>query len=289
MNSEGNGLPLRRLLPITLGTACYAVGLHLFVIPNKLMEGGVTGVALLLNYALGLAPSLTTLALNIPLFVIGWRLIGRQAMLLTVYGTLSLSACLWLLELAIGERWITPYYSEDDLLLAALYAGVTLGGGLGLVFRYGGTTGGSDIIARIGYKRRGWSMGRIIFVFDAAVITVSLLYIPVEKVLYTLITVFIATRLIDFIEEGAYAAKAFTIITDHGDALAAEVVRALDRGVTVVPAYGGFSGHHKRMVYCVVGKTEARRLKALVRQIDPKAFMVISDVHDVLGEGFRGE
>ena len=280
---------LTNLIPILLGTAIYAFGLQYFIIPNRLMEGGVTGVALLLNYALEWRPSITTLILNIPLFLIGWRFIGRSAMAYTIFGTLSLSFFLWVMEQVIDAGWLVPFQSNEDLLLAALYAGVTLGAGLGFVFRFGGTTGGIDIVARILNKLGGWSMGQIILVFDAIILSASLFYISKERILYTLVTVFIAARVIDFIQEGAYAAKAFTIISDHAEEIASKVTVELERGVTLFPAKGVYSQQSKQVLYCVVNRQELRKLKTLVRQIDPRAFMVISEVHDVLGEGFRPE
>jgi uncharacterized membrane-anchored protein YitT (DUF2179 family) len=277
----------RVIAPITLGTAVYAFGLHYFVLPNQLMEGGVTGIGILLNYAFGWPLSLSTLVLNIPLFLIGWRMLGGRSMFLTIYGTLSLTLFLWLIEQAAVSGLIQPFVMERDVLLAALYAGVTLGGGLGLVFRFGATTGGADIIARILSKNRGWSMGQIILAIDALVISLSLLFIPVERVLYTLVVVFIATKLIDFIQEGAYSGKAFSIITDHGREIAEAVTKQLDRGVTIVPAVGGYSRGSKEMVYCVVGRQEVRKLKLIVHAVDAKAFIVVSDARDVIGEGFR--
>lgn len=276
-----------RLAAIFAGTGIYAFGLHYFVIPNRLMEGGVTGVALLIHYTLSIPPSLTTLLINVPLFIAGWRAFGGPAMALTVFGTLSLSLFLWLTEQAIRLGLIEPFRSEGDLLLAALYAGVTIGAGLGIVFRFGGTTGGSDILARLIRKFGGWSMGQIILAIDAVVLTASLLYIPKEKVLYTLVTVFVASKVIDFIQEGAYAAKAFFIISADGDRIAGRIARELERGVTLLEATGAYSGKPKQVVYCVVYRHESRKLRALVRRLDPAAFTVISDVHDVLGEGFR--
>lgn len=279
----------QNILPILLGTAIYAFGLHYFVIPNELMEGGVTGVALLLNYALDLPPSITTLVLNIPLFIIGWKLLGKQFMALSMLGTISLSVFLWLMEICIARGWIVPLNAEQDYLLAVLYAGLTLGAGLGIVFRYGGTTGGSDIVARIGNKLKGWSMGQVILVIDVIVIGSSLLYIPQAKVLYTLVLVFIASRIIDFIQEGRYAAKAFTIISERTEEISDAIQHEHERGVTFLKARGGYTKENKEIVYCVVSKQESRRLQLLVKQADPRAFMIISDVHDVLGEGFRLE
>jgi uncharacterized membrane-anchored protein YitT (DUF2179 family) len=132
-------------------------------------------------------------------------------------------------------------------------------------------------------------MGQIILTFDAVIIGVSIIYISVEKVLYTLVTVFIASKLIDFIQDGAYAAKAFSIITEKGSFMSKQITIELDRGVTLIPAKGAFSGQQKEVVYCVVHRQEIRRLKTIVRKIDPRAFIVISEVHDVLGEGFKEE
>ncbi|GIP32416.1 YitT family protein [Paenibacillus sp. J2TS4] len=281
-------LPYRNLFPIMLGTAVYAFGLHYFVIPNELMEGGMTGVSLLINYALGIPPSITTLILNVPLFLIGWKIFGNQAMALTVLGTLFLSLFLWIMELLIGSGWIVPL-AGHDYFLVTLYAGVTLGTGLGIVFRYGGTTGGSDILARIINKNKGWSMGQIILAIDVLVIGSSLLYIPKEKVLYTIVVVFIASKMIDFITEGAYAAKAFTIVTENAKPLADAITRELERGVTIFPAKGAYSQNNKEVLYCVIARQEARRLRMIIKMVAPSAFIIVTDVHDVLGEGFKEE
>ncbi|MBD0380561.1 YitT family protein [Paenibacillus sedimenti] len=275
------------LFAIMIGTAIYAFGLHYFVISNELMEGGVTGISLLLKYVLNVPPSISTLAINIPLFYLGWKNFGKEAMLYTIFGVVSLSFFLWIMELLIREQWLIPFHTTQDYFLATLYAGISLGTGLGLVFRYGGTTGGSDILARIGNKKRGWSVGQVILIIDVLVIGSSFLYLPKEKVLYSLVAVFITSRIIDYISEGAYAAKAFTIISDHANDLALQITQELDRGVTLFPARGAYSGNNKEVVYCVVYRHETRRMRELITSIDPRAFIIIGDVHDVLGEGFK--
>lgn len=269
------------------GTALYAFGLQYFIVPNQLMEGGATGVAVLLNYAFGWPVSISSLAINVPLFALGWRKLGVGAMVYTFSGTLLLSLFLFAAERLTAAGWLVPFRTREDFILIVLYAGVTLGAGLGLVFRAGGTTGGTDIVARIANRSRGWSMGQIILTLDALILGVSLLVIPKEKVLYTLVSVFIASKMIDFVQDGAYAAKAFTIVCDNPAPLAAAITRTLERGATLLPAIGGYSGAHKSVVYCVVGRQEIHKLKSLVRQHDRRAFVVIHDVHDVLGEGFR--
>ncbi|SFS80927.1 Uncharacterized membrane-anchored protein YitT, contains DUF161 and DUF2179 domains [Paenibacillus sp. BC26] len=280
---------LRTLPMVMLGTAIYAFGLHYFLIPNQLMEGGVTGIAILLNYSLDWPLSISTLVLNIPLYFIGWKVLGRSHTGYTIFGSVSLSFFLYLMEKMIEAGWIVPFQTSNDYILAALYAGVTLGAGLGIVFRFGGTTGGVDIIARIASKLRGWSMGQVILTLDIIIIGVSLLYISKEKVLYTLVAVFIASKMIDFIQEGAYAAKAFSIITEAGDEIGLQITKEMERGVTIFPAKGAYSGKQKQVLYCVVARHEIRQLKSIVRSIDPLAFIVISEVHDVLGEGFKEE
>lgn len=272
---------------IMLGTAIYAFGLHYFVISNELMEGGVTGVALLCNYVLGIPPSVSTLLINIPLFYLGWKIFGRSSMVFTIFGVVSLSVFLWVMEQLIRQQWIVPFKTTQDYFLATLYAGLTLGAGLGLVFRYGGTTGGSDILARIGHKMRGWSVGQVILAIDVLVIGSSLLYLPKEKVLYSLVAVFVSSKMIDYISEGAYAAKAFTIISEHTGPLAQAITLELDRGVTLFPARGAYSGKDKEVIYCVVYRHETRKLREIVKSIDPAAFIIIGDVHEVLGEGFK--
>ncbi|MGN7357341.1 YitT family protein [Paenibacillus sp. SAF-054] len=287
MSSSKWFLPLKMIVPIILGAAIYAFGLLYFIIPNQLMEGGVTGVTVLLNYAFSIPTALSTLLLNIPLFLIGWRILGGKQMVYTGVGIASLTFFLWLFEKLINHGWITPFQTERDYILAALYAGVTLGAGLGVVFRFGGTTGGSDIIARICNRKFGWSMGQVILGIDIIIIGASLFFIPRERILYTFVAVFISSKVIDFIQEGAYAAKAFTIISDHAPEIADLITVEMERGVTLIPAIGAYSKQAKHMAYCVVARHEIRRLNEIVKSIDPRAFVIINDVHDVLGEGFK--
>ena len=287
MDSYSAAASWRNILLILLGCAIYAFGIHYFVIPNELMEGGITGIALLINYSLGIPPSITTLVINIPLFFLGWKMFSKRQMLYTIIGTASLSFFLWIMETLISFKWIVPFARETDYFLVTLYAGVTLGTGLGIVFRNGGTTGGSDIIVRIASKLKGWSMGQVTFGFDAIVISSSLLYIPPVKVLYTLVAVFITSRVIDYIMEGAYGAKAFTVITDRAAEIADLIIREMDRSATLLQAKGAYTQKNKTVLYCVVSRNESRRMRDIVKSVDPYAFIIISDVHDVLGEGFK--
>ncbi|WP_046215034.1 YitT family protein [Paenibacillus wulumuqiensis] len=279
----------RVILPILFGAGVYAFGLLYFIIPNKLMEGGVTGITILLNYSFGISPSLSTLIINIPLFLIGLKMLGRRKMIYTGVGIAALTFFLWLFERLIDMGWIVPFQTQHDYILAVLYAGVTLGIGLGIVFRFGGTTGGSDIIATILNRAFGWSIGQIMLVLDIIIIGGSLFFISKELVLYTLVTVFIATKIIDFIQEGAYSGKAFTIISDHAGEIAEIIMKEMDRGVTLIPAIGAYSKQAKEVAYCVVSRQEIRRVHTIVKSVDPRAFVIINEVNDVHGEGFREE
>ncbi|MBY0165495.1 YitT family protein [Paenibacillus lautus] len=280
---------LQTIIPIIAGSAIYAFGLLYFIIPNELMEGGVTGITVLLNYAFNISPSISTMALNIPLFLVGMKILGKRQSVYTGLGIASLTLFLWLFELLIDRGYVVPFQTEHDYILAALYAGVTLGAGLGIVFRFGGTTGGSDIIARIINRKFGFSMGQIILSLDILIIGLSLFFIPLERILYTLVAVFIASKVIDFIQEGAYAAKAFTIISDRAPDIANRISTEMDRGVTLIPAIGAYSMQAKHMVYCVVSRQEIRRLTGIAKSLDPRAFIIINDVNDVHGEGFKEE
>ena len=271
----------QNIIMIIFGSAIFAFGLNYFTIANELMEGGFTGISILLNYTFGWSPAVMNLVLNIPLFYIGWRVFGHQSMIYTILGTVSLSFFLW-----VTSGW-SNHPMKEDLFLVSLYAGVFVGVGLGIIFRFGGTTGGVDIIARLANKFYGWSMGRTMFAFDFFVIGISVFLIGQEKAMYTLVAVFVGTRIIDFVQEGAYAAKAATIISDSAPQIADAIMKEMERGATLLKGKGGYTGSDKEVLYCVVARSETIRLRNIVHRIDPRAFVVVNDVHDVLGEGFR--
>jgi uncharacterized membrane-anchored protein YitT (DUF2179 family) len=176
---------------------------------------------------------------------------------------------------------------KDDLTLAALFAGSSIGIGLGIIFRFGGTTGGVDIIARLVNKFFGWSMGKTMFMFDACVICLSLIfYLSYREAMYTLVAVFIGARVIDFMQEGAYSARGAMIISEQNEAIADRILKEMDRGVTVLRGYGSYTKRDREVLYCVVPKNEIVRLKSVITSVDPHAFVSVSIVHDVMGEGF---
>jgi uncharacterized membrane-anchored protein YitT (DUF2179 family) len=263
---------------IAVGTAIMGFGLNAFNIANHLAEGGVTGVSILLKLALDWDPGIVSLAANVPLLLLGWRILGLSSLVYTIWGTGCLSLFLWLFG-----RFRFPL---DDLLLAALAAGVAVGVGLGIVFRFGGTTGGVDIIARILEKKLGFKIGRTMFIADITVIAISLVYLSLPQAMYTVVAVFVGTRIIDLVQEAAYAARALTIISDHADTVAKKIMDELGRGVTMLEGRGAYTGARKSVLYTVVGRSELARAKRIILEADAAAFISVGVANEVLGEGF---
>lgn len=276
------GLRIKNIFFILLGSAVFSFGLVHFNIQNGLGEGGFTGITLLLLYLFDWDPAIMNIVLNIPVLLIGWKILGRNTFYYSLIGIIAVSVFIHL-----SQTYLIEINLANDLTLAALFAGVFIGAGLGIIFRYGGTTGGVDIIARLMHKYLGWSMGRSMFLFDAIVIFVSIItYLNPIKGMYTLVAVFVGAKVIDFIQEGAYAARGTTIISEKSEEISKHVMKEMDRGVTILQGRGSFSGAKRDVLYCVIGKNEIVRLKTLIDRIDPHAFVAVSHVHDVAGEGF---
>lgn len=276
------GIRFKNIFFIMLGAAIFSFGFVHFNIQNQLGEGGFSGITLILFFVFKLDPALMNLLLNIPMFILGWRLLGRKVFVYTVIGTVSVS-----IFLKIFQIYEIDIHIKDDLFLAALFAGVFVGVGLGIIFRYGGTTGGVDIIARLAHKYVGWSMGKTMFLFDAVVILLSwLTFLDSRSMMYTLVAVFIGARVVDFVQEGAYAARGVFIISDFQSEIADRISIDMDRGVTVLRGFGHFTKADREVLYCVVGRNEIVRLKNIIISIDPHAFVSVTEVHDVMGEGF---
>ncbi|MCL2823931.1 MAG: YitT family protein, partial [Polyangiaceae bacterium] len=216
----------RNLFGILVGAAIMGFGINAFNLANDLAEGGVTGIAILLKLAFNWDPGFVTLAINIPLFFIGAKVLGRSSLFHTIFGTVAVSCFLWLFG--------SFRFPVDDKLLASLFAGIGVGAGLGIIFRYGGTTGGIDIIARIINKRFGWTMGRTMFAADVVVLLISLVHLSLQQVMYTAVAVFVGARLIDFVQEAAYAARAVLVVSESGREISKDIMGQLGRGVTIL-------------------------------------------------------
>lgn len=278
-----NKATLIDLLMIALGCAIYGISLDTISVPNKLADGGLSGISLILRHFWGINMGLSTLVLNIPLILLGYRFMGKRLLAYTIWGTVSLSFFLWFWR---SIPIIKQLDLEHDLFLSAISAGVLSGIGLGLVFRYNGTSGGTDIIARICQIKFGISSGKMLLFCDAVVLFASLSYLDIKHMMYTLLASFILSRVMDTVQQGAYSARGLLIISDKYKQIGEMIDLKLDRGFTYFQALGGYQQDEKKVIYVVVSPREIPAIKQLIRQEDPNAFVSILEVHEAMGEGF---
>ena len=269
------------LIMIALGCIIFAFSLVSFNIANNLADGGLSGVTLIIKAVFHIDPAYTTILLNIPLIWIGYRYLGRQALIYTIYGTVVLSIALW-----IWQRIPIKIDLEHDLLLASIGAGICGGVGQGIVYRFGGTTGGTDIIAKMFERFKGVPMGQSLLWLDIIILTVSLVYVDLRHLAYTLLYSYISTRLINSAIDGAYEARGNLIISEHYREIADSIMEKMDRGVTVLDSKGAYSNDPHPTLYIAVSPSELHKLKEIVSSVDPHAFMTSFSVNEATGEGF---
>ncbi|MTB43223.1 DUF2179 domain-containing protein [Streptococcus uberis] len=273
---------LRKLLLITIGVAIYAFGFVNFNMANKLAEGGVAGITLMIHALLGINPAYTTLLLNIPLFILGARIFGRKSLALTIYGTVSMSFFIWLWQKSPIEMGL-----ENDMMLVSVVAGLFSGVGSGLVFRYGATTGGTDIIGRIAEEKFGIKLGQTLLFVDAIILTASLTYIDLKHMLYTLVASFVFSQVLTIVQNGGYTIRGMIIITKHSKAAAQAIQTEINRGVTYLKGEGAYSGNEYNVIYVTLSPNEVREVKRILAELDPDAFISIVDVDEVVSSDFK--
>ncbi|MBI0021993.1 MULTISPECIES: YitT family protein [Lactobacillus] len=271
------------LFMIMLGCAIYGLSLDMISAPNQLTDGGISGITLLLRHFWGINMGLSSLLLNIPLIILGYRFMGKRLLAYTIWGTLWLSFFLWFWRLV---PIIYQLNLEHDLFLSAILAGTLSGIGLGLVFRYNGTSGGTDIIARICQIKYGLSSGKVLLFCDAIILFASLSYLDLKHIMYTLVASFILSRVMDTVQQGAYSARGLLIISENYEKIAEMIDLKLDRGFTYLEARGGYKKTKRPVIYLVVSPREIPAVKELIAAEDPKAFVSVIEVHEALGEGF---
>jgi uncharacterized membrane-anchored protein YitT (DUF2179 family) len=268
-------------LGIGLGCLMTAVGLIIFLVPNKIAAGGVSGLATLIYYLTGFPVGTAMLLFNIPLFIIGVKVLGRHMGFRTLFGIVILS---------VGTDLLGPFFPvlTHDPLLASLYGGAVCGVGMGLVFKFRGTTGGTDLVASLLHRFFPTiSIGQGLLIVDAFVIALAGLVFSAELALYAVVALFISSKVIDLIQEGFNLAKALFIISDHADEICVDILEKMGRGVTTLCGKGGYTGQPKNVLLVVVSRTEVAEVKALTLGRDPRAFVILTDVHEVMGEGFQ--
>jgi len=263
---------------IMAGALLFALAINLFVIPNEFGEGGVTGVTIILYYLFEWSPSLVSLIFNAVLLIAGYKFLDKST---TVYTIIAVS--FHSLFLHLTEDW---HIASDELTINAIFGGVFAGAGIGLIIRVGGTTAGTTILARMMNKYLDWNVSYALLFFDLIVAFSSYFIIGAQSLMFTIVMLYIATKVMDFIIEGVNPKKAVTIISKEHNKIAEQVNVVMDRGVTVIYGQGHYSKTPKEILYIVISKQEVSMLKKIVRSIDKEAFITIHDVRDVFGEGF---
>lgn len=265
------------------GVFLQALGMRLFLIPAHLASGGVAGLAQIINYHTHFPIGIMVILGNIPLFVLGWRYLGGfRFALRTIFAVVVFSVFVDALA------WILPANGlTRDLNLNALYGGVISGIGYGLVYRGKGTSGGSDILGRILNHWKGISISQSYLLTDAGIMLLAGLSFSWENALYAIVSLYISGLAAEAALEGSNVVRTVMIITDKPEEIRMKILHDLERGVTIIPAVGGYSGVTKSILYCVLSRSEIAQIKAMVRQVDPAAFVVISQAHEALGEGFK--
>ena len=272
---------LKRYGLITVACALYALGFNWFFVPNHFTVGGFTGVAQIINHFLPMLPVGTiALVLNIPLFILGWRKIGRDLLISSLYATAVSS-------LMIDVLSSNHTFSPMDPILACIYGGIVTGIGCGLLLHESATTGGTEMAARLlKLKFQGLSIGSLCLGLDVAVtIGYALCFRDMTRAMYGVVALYILSLLIDRVVYGPNASKVAYIISEQYEAITQKLLQ-LDRGVTLLAGKGAWSGQEKRIILCAFGRRHFIPIKKLVQSIDPDAFVIVCDAHEVLGEGF---
>jgi uncharacterized membrane-anchored protein YitT (DUF2179 family) len=270
---------ISQFLYILLGSGIIALAFNVFLLPNNIASGGVSGISTILKSTLGWEPAFVQWSFNIPLFIAGVLLLGKQFGIKTLVGTIFLPFVVFL------SNDLEPW--TNDPLLGALFGGIAVGLGLGLVFRGNASTGGTDLAAQIIHKYIGLTLGTCVAIIDGLIVLSAAIIFDIERGLYALIALYVTTKTIDLVQIGLGRSKMTMIISNRQAEIQEAILNKIDRGVTKLSAYGGYTDHERPVVMCVVDQTEFTKLKQLVKTIDPTAFIIVMDASEVLGEGFK--
>ncbi|MBT2699674.1 YitT family protein [Bacillus sp. ISL-40] len=270
---------LQRILLITLGATLMAVGLEIFLVPNNVIDGGITGISIMLSYVTGWKLGIFLFILNIPFFFIGYKQIGKTFALSTLYGILILS---------IGTTLLHPVPAfTQDILLATVFGGIVLGIGVGIVIRYGGSLDGTEILAILFNKKLPFSVGEIIMFFNLFILGCAGFVFTWDRAMYSLIAYFVAYKTIDITITGLDESKSVWIISDNAKQIGDAIMNRLGRGVTYINGEGAYSGDDKKVIFCVINRLEEAKLKEIVTENDDSAFLAVADIAEVRGGRFK--
>jgi uncharacterized membrane-anchored protein YitT (DUF2179 family) len=270
---------LKKYTLLFIGSIIAAIGLEIFLVPNNIIDGGIVGISIMASHITGLPLSLFLVVLNIPFLYLGYAQIGKTFAISTLFSILSLS------------YWVSVFHPipglTNDLFLAAIFGGIIVGIGVGLIIRYGGSLDGTEIVAILLDKRTSFSVGEIIMFFNLFILTSAGFVFSWDKAMYSLVAYFVAFKVIDTVIEGLDESKAVMIVTDKPDEITETLMARLGRGVTVLHGSGGYTKERKDVLYCVITRLEMAKLKSIVDEIDEGAFVTFNDVHEVMGGQFR--
>jgi len=266
------------LFLLTVGSLVFALGIKALAVPNAFLSGGISGIALLVYYFTHtLTPGLWLLVINIPIALAGWIFISRRFVMYTAYGMFTITVFMEFLSFTLPVH---------DHLLAAIAAGILVGAGAGISLRSLGSSGGLDIIAIILHQRFGFRIGQIGFAFNAALFLSSLVLMDTDKVLYSLILVFVSAQVMDYVLSMFNQRKLVFIISNRAQAIADAIIKEAHRGVTLLEGKGGFTGQSKQVVMTVVNNVQQKKLEELIFTQDPDAFVILENTFNVIGKGF---
>jgi uncharacterized membrane-anchored protein YitT (DUF2179 family) len=269
-------------LGIALGAVIMAFSIILFIKSNRIVPGGIMGIANIINYITGFPIGLTTLCFSVPIFMIGIYTLGKEVGIKTIYCNVVYSVVVDLLDSSMTAL-------TGDLFLATIFGGALMGTGVAFILGFGATFGGTDLIGRIIHKYVPTiPIQWIMFSFDFLVILVGAIVFGPELALFSIVTIFVSTKLVDVIQEGVNYSKSFFIISEKSEDIAAAILNDLDRGVTSLYGRGMYTKQDKDVLYCIVARRQVVYVKNKILAIDPKAFITIGDVREVVGKGFGG-
>jgi uncharacterized membrane-anchored protein YitT (DUF2179 family) len=264
---------------ILIGAILMAVGIEIFLVPNSIMDGGIVGISIITAHLSGIPLGLFLFVLNIPFFYIGYKQIGKTFAFSTLFG-------ITIMSITTAYLHHVPAFTED-LLLATVFGGIILGAGVGLVIRYGGSLDGSEILAILLNKKLPFSVGEIIMFFNIFIFTVGGFVFGWNNAMYSVITYFIAYKTIDIVVDGLDESKSAWIISDMPEEIGEALMARLGRGVTYLKGKGAFTGDEKKVIFCVVTRLEEAKLKSIIEDIDPAAFLAVADIAEVRGGRFK--
>lgn len=270
---------VKRSAFIITGAVLMAVGLELFLVPNQVLDGGIVGISIILSYLSGWKLGFFIFSLNIPFFFLGYKQIGK---------TFALSTLLGISVLSLGTFLLHPVpVFTDDLLLATVFGGIILGMGVGIVIRYGGSLDGTEILAILFNKNSPFSVGEIIMFFNFFIFVLAGFVFEWDRAMYSAMTYFIAFKTIDIVIQGIDESKSAWIISDDYENIGQAIIDRLGRGVTYLHGEGAYTGDGKKVIFCVITRLEEAKLKGIVEDIDPTAFLAVGGIAEVRGGRFK--